>query len=83
MNPSMNTEPITIHVDSETAGAYLASSEEDRRKLDLLMALRLKDATRPGRSLEDIMRQISREAQRRGLTPEILEELLRNDGTAE
>lgn len=72
----MDTEPITIHVDSQAAGVYRAASEEDRQKLDLLLAMRLREATGPGRSLEQTMRQISREAQQRGLTPEILDDLL-------
>jgi hypothetical protein len=72
-------QPITIHVDPDVAGAYLAASPEDRRKLDLLMSLRLQEATSPGRPLDEIMRDISREARSRGLTPEKLESLLDED----
>lgn len=72
-------QPITIHVDPDAASAYLAASGEDRRKLDLLMSLRLKEATAPGRPLDEIMRDIRREAQARGLTPEVLESLLDED----
>jgi predicted metalloprotease with PDZ domain len=63
-------------VDADAANAYRAASEEQRRKLDLLLSLRIKDATRSGESLEQVMREISRKAQERGLTPEILKSLL-------
>jgi hypothetical protein len=72
----MSIDQITISVDSEVADAYRAASDEDRRKLDLLVNLRLRDATRSKSSLKDVMREISRNAQQRGLTPEILESIL-------
>ena len=75
----MQTQEITIRVDPEAASAYLAASEEDRRKLDLLLSLRLQDVTQQGESLEVVMRDISRRAQERGLTPEILESLLHGE----
>jgi len=70
-------EEITIRVDAEAARAYREAPDEQRRKLDLLMNLRLHDALRAGGSLKDLMRDISRKAQERGLTPEILESILR------
>ncbi len=73
----MQTEEITIRVDAEAAQAYREASQQDRRKLDLLLSLRLHDALRPGGSLKDLMSEISRKAQERGLTPEILESILR------
>lgn len=72
----MQTEELTIHVDPEAARAYRAASEQERRKLDLLLNLRLHDALRPDVSLQDFMREISGKAQERGLTPEILESIL-------
>jgi hypothetical protein len=72
----MQTEEITIRVDSEAARAYRTAPDELRRKLDILLNLRLHDALRPGSSLEETMREISRRAQERGLTPEILESIL-------
>ena len=73
----MNTEEITIRVDPEAARAYRDAPDEQRRKLDLLLSLRLHDALLSGSSLKDLMRDISRKAQQRGLTPEILESILR------
>ena len=73
----MATEEITIRVNSKAAEAYRAAPDEERRKLDLLLSLRLEDAIQPGGSLQNLMRDISRLAQQRGLTPEILESILR------
>ena len=72
----MQTEEITIRVDAEAARAYRAASEQDRRKFDILLSLRLHDAMQPAGSLPVLMRDISRKAQERGLTPEILESIL-------
>lgn len=68
----MSAEPITIHVDPEAARAYRSVSDEQRRKLDLLLSLRLREVGRSNQSLEEVMRDISQNAQERGLTPEIL-----------
>jgi len=72
----MNVEEITIRVDSESARAYRSVPEEERRKLDLLLSLRLWEATHGDIPLKELMREISRKAQARGLTPEILEAIL-------
>lgn len=72
-------DQITINVDTEAADAYRASSDEKRRKLDLLMNLRLRDATASDENLEDVMREISQNAIDRGLTPEILESILADE----
>jgi hypothetical protein len=73
----MQTEEITIRVDPEAARAYRGASEQERRKLDVLLSLRLQDALQPTGSLDQFMRDIGRKAQERGLTPEILESILR------
>lgn len=72
----MQTEEITIRVDSDAARAYRAVQEQERRKLDALLSLHLHDALRPESTLREIMNEISRKAQDRGLTPEILESIL-------
>ena len=72
----MQTEEITIRVDSEAARAYRAAPEQERRKLDALLSLHLHDALRPEGTLQEIMHEIGRKAQVRGLTPEILESIL-------
>jgi hypothetical protein len=76
----MATETIAFEVDADTARAFAAASAEDRRKLQLLLGLRLRElTTRPARPLKDIMDEIGRYAERRGLTPEILDSLLRDE----
>jgi len=70
------TDQITISVDPVVANAYRLASSEDRRKLDLLVNLRLHDATRSKTSLKEVMLEISQNAQQRGLTPKILKTIL-------
>lgn len=75
----MKTDQITIRVDKETAEAYRAASEEERRKIDSLLNLKLRRATRSQVSIKTYMDEISRRAKERGLTPEILESLLNDE----
>ena len=70
------TDWITVSVDSDVAAIYCAASESERSKLDLLVNLRLRQVATQGQSLRDIMDEISRNSQQRGLTPEILESIL-------
>ncbi len=72
----MSTREITIRVDPNAASAYLGATEEERRKLDLLLSLRLQDVMRRGESLDAVICDISDKAQARGLTPDILESIL-------
>ena len=39
----MTTSPLTISVDTEAAKAFEAASEEDRRKIETLLSLRLRE----------------------------------------
>jgi hypothetical protein len=76
----MATATIALEVDADTARAFAAASAEDRRKLQLLLSLRLRELTaRPARPLKEVMDEIGRHAEERGLTPEILESLLRDE----
>ena len=72
----MKTKEITIRVDEDAANAYRSAPEEDRRKLDLFLSLRLSETTRSAGSLKDVMREISRKAQDRGLAADVLESIL-------
>jgi hypothetical protein len=69
-------EEIKIRVDAESAEIYESAIFADRQKLDALLSLRLKEFARKRRPLEAVMSDISRKAQARGLTPEILSNLL-------
>ena len=72
----METKNITIRVNAKVARIFEIASEEQRRKLEALLSLKLSDATRHKRILEEVMSEISQNAQARGLTPEILDSLL-------
>ena len=72
----METKEITIRVTPEAASIYESTSEQDRLKLDALLSLRISEVAEPSRSLNEIMREASREAQKRGLTVDILRKIL-------
>ena len=74
--PAMQT--INIQVSLEAAKAFRNASESERKKLELLLALRLLEVSRARKPLEEVMREASRSAQTRGLTPEILDDLLKD-----
>ena len=69
-------EQITVSVSSDVADFYRSTSEAERRKLDLLVSLRLREVAASRNSLRETMDKISRNAQQRGLTPEILQSIL-------
>ena len=76
----MSTAMISFEVDADSARAFASAPAEERRKLQLLLGLRLRELTaRPLRPLNEIMDEIGREAEARGLTPELLESLLRDE----
>lgn len=71
----METKTITIRVSPEAASTYETASAEQQRKLDALLSLKLSEVARDKRPLEAIMRDMSRKARERGLTPEILKSI--------
>ena len=75
----MDTETITIRVAPDAAHIFNTVSADQRRKFEALLSLRLLEVTEEDESLEDVMRDISRKAQARGLTPEILASLLNDE----
>jgi hypothetical protein len=75
----METETITIRVSPDAARGFNSASSDLQRKLEVLLNLRLLELIQQDESLEDIMRDISRKAQARGLTPEILESILSDE----
>lgn len=76
LNPSRST---TINVDPEAARIFKNASPEQRAKREVKFTLQVLGATQQQLSLEELAREVSRKAQERGLTPEILEEILRDD----
>jgi hypothetical protein len=76
----MQTETIPITVDAEAAHRFSEASPEERRKLELLLRLRLRELTLGGaRPLQSIMDEIGTDAEAKGLTPEELESMLRDE----
>lgn len=72
----METKELVIRVTAEAAEIYESASEQDRKKLDVLLSLRLSEVADSARPLKEIIREASGEAQRRGLTEDILKEIL-------
>jgi hypothetical protein len=76
----MATSTIPVEVDLETANAFAQASVAEKQKIQLLLALRLRELlTRPARPLKEVMEEIGARAQARGLTPEILESILQDE----
>jgi hypothetical protein len=73
---SMQT--ISIQVSPAAAKAYHNASAPERKKMELLLSLRLLEVSRSRKPLEAVMREISRSAQERGLTPDLLDDLLKD-----
>jgi hypothetical protein len=79
---AMETKTINLRVSADVADAYESASGEEKRKLEALLSSRLREAVRHrkrGRSLEEIMDEMSRRAQERGLTQEKLDEILNEE----
>jgi hypothetical protein len=76
----MTKVAISIPVDAETARAYHTASPDYRKKIQVLLQLRLRElAELPTRSLAEIMDDIGAKAEARGLTPDIMSDLLHDE----
>jgi hypothetical protein len=67
----MKTEVINIRVDAATARTFKCLPEEDRRKLEALLNIRLSELGKRGESLDAVMKKVRDKARARGLTPEV------------
>jgi len=67
---------VPVSVDNETAKIYEQASAADKKKMQLLLSLWLREFEKPSVSLEKLMDNVSRKARERGLTSEILESTL-------
>jgi len=72
----MKTKTITVWVNVEAAHIFEKAPEEEKCKIEALLSLKLIEAIRQKRTLEEVMSDISQKAQERGLTPEILDSIL-------
>ncbi|MCL2938935.1 MAG: hypothetical protein MGU50_21570 [Trichodesmium sp. MAG_R02] len=71
-------ENITIQVDPEIAKVYREAEPEKQQNVLLIFNLILKELFKDA-SFEEIVEQIRQEAEKNGLTPEILKELLQDE----
>ena len=67
---------VNVPLDNETAKIYQQASSAEKKKMQVLLSLWLREFEKPSTTLEKLMDDISRKAQERGLTPEILESIL-------
>jgi hypothetical protein len=74
----MASEKITIPLEPEIARAYDAAPVEDKKKMQALLSLWLRDlVSAESATLREIMDDVSRKACARGLTPQLLDSLLK------
>ena len=74
----MANPTITIPLDQETAQAYASASAEEKRKMQVLLSLWSRElALSQYSSLEQTLKEIADKAKNRGLTPEILDSILK------
>ncbi len=72
-------EEITLHVTPEAARMFRDLTREEQLRLETMVSLQLLGKLQPRRPLDDVIADMSRNAQERGLTPELLEDILRDD----
>ncbi|MFM7600839.1 MAG: hypothetical protein ACKO7R_06535 [Pseudanabaena sp.] len=71
-------ETITINVDSEVAKAYREAQVNKQQQLSTMIKLFFQpDLT--NKTLSQVMAEIADKAEKRGLTPEILQSILEDD----
>jgi hypothetical protein len=76
----MSDTTITVTLDPTTAAAYHTASTEEQQKIQLLVRLFVQEfTTATPQTLREIMDAIGAKALQRGLTPEMLEQLLTDD----
>ena len=74
----MRNPTITIPLDPQTARAYSAARDEEKRKIQALLSLWLRElAASELPSLQQVLDEAGRKAQAKGLTPELLDSLLK------
>jgi hypothetical protein len=71
-------KPITLQVEAPIAEAYQNTTPENRQALQTLVSIFLQCVSQPT-PLQKVVQEIRLEAQQKGLTPEILEEILKDD----
>lgn len=76
----MVTEPITLQIEVDAARAFRSASADEQEKLQTLMSVLLREyAKTDATSLKRTMDEIGRRAQEKGLTPELLNSILKGE----
>ena len=74
----MPNPTITIPLDPQTARAYDSATPEEKQKMQALVSLWLRELAAGGYpSLKHALDDVARKAKARGLTPEMLDSLLK------
>lgn len=74
----MTKPTITIPLDPETALVYDSATPDVKRKMEALLSLWLRElAIGEDRTLQLTLDEVGRKAKARGLTPEMLESILK------
>jgi hypothetical protein len=73
-------QTLSVPLDPDIAAKVAAVSPAERKELELLLRIHLRELlARPVRPLPVVMEELSRNAEQRGLTPEILESLIHDE----
>lgn len=76
----MSPSTMNVVLDAETAKLLVAVPPAERHKLELLLRLRLRELIiQPARPLAQVMDEIGRDAEAKGLTPALLDSMLRDE----
>lgn len=74
----MANQSVTIPLDPKAARAYNAASPEERRKMQALLSLWLRElAQADSTSVQQVLDEVGEKARERGLTPEVLDSILK------
>jgi hypothetical protein len=76
----MANTTITIPLDPQTARAYDSASPEEKRKMQALLSLWLRElAAGDYPSLQRVLDEVGSKARAKGMTPEVLNSLLEGE----
>jgi hypothetical protein len=76
----MVTEPITLQIEVDAARAFRSASADEQEKLQTLMGVLLREyAKADATSLKRTMEKIGEHAREKGLTPELLDSILKGE----
>ena len=75
----MSATTIPVQLDADAARFYIAASPEIQNKLRILLSVWLREIASSPTALSACMDEISANAEARGLTSDILAELLNDD----